>query len=229
MLSLWLLQSWDLFKRRPFLWMLFLLASFPGLTLGVISPFLGIIIAVMCLFFGVGLAAYVDKQLDSLQSLLRQCVPLALMAALTLVSCWFVFRLLANLSSNEAQNISLFFWQGTQKFTALQSQPWRLMTAGFYELAIVALIFTLLMLTSFASWFSFPLMTLNSYVWSVAKSEGQQAATRLRSGMTRLMYSSGLLIIFGLGWLPCLTPLVYLLISLLMYVTYKEAFIVSGL
>ncbi len=225
MLSHWLLQSWNLLWRHPLLWAMFLFVSSPLLALGVISPFLGILFAVLCLFLGVSVAAYADKQLASLQCLLRQCLPLALLAALALVSCWLVFRILADLNSNNAQNIALFFWLGSQKLTALQSQTWRLLTAGLFELAIVTLIFTLLMLTSFASWFSFPLMTLKGYVWSVAKSEGQQAAIRFRPGMTRLMYSSGLLIIFGLGWLPCLTPLVYLLISLLMYVTYKEAFI----
>lgn len=230
MLSQWLKQACALLLAEPILWLAYLLFMVVVLALGIVSQALTIFFAVTTLFVGVGLAAYSDRAFRaakklSLAGVIRQTLPLAIMAALSLVAFWFSFRVIANLFSGEWHKIPQFFWQGLGGIPDWQNKPLRELSAVLYEIAIVSLIFTLLMLTSFASWFSFPLMTFNDYRWSLAKGVGNEASAKFRQAMTRLMYSSGLVIILGLGWLPFLTPMVYMFIAALMYTSYREAFV----
>jgi len=100
----------------------------------------------------------------------------------------------------------------------------RQLAGWLYSSAIVALIFVLLMLTTFASWFSYPLMLFKNYTWSQAKEQGNKAVTRHLSAIYKLLGFVFAAVFIGGGMMPLLTPVLYALVSTLMYVSYQTIF-----
>ena len=97
--------------------------------------------------------------------------------------------------------------------------------AGWLYLpAIITLLFTLLMLTTFASWFSYPLMLFKDYSWSQARQQGNKASVKNQAAMYKLLAFIFSAVFIGAGIMPLLTPILYMMVSTLMYVSYKTVF-----
>jgi hypothetical protein len=225
----WLSQALWLIGREPWVWIGYMLII--GLLLGVgrVSLALGVFLSVTSLFVGVGVAKYTDLKSSaghsvSLYWAISKSLPLALLAALSIVLCWFVFRLAANIYSEEWEKIGQFFYYWELTPENMDDKSLRQLAGWFYSSAIVALIFVLLMLTTFASWFSYPLMLFKSYTWSQAKEQGNKAVTRHLSAIYKLLGFVFAAVFIGGGMMPLLTPVLYALVSTLMYVSYQTIF-----
>jgi hypothetical protein len=84
------------------------------------------------------------------------------------------------------------------------------------------LIFILLMLNTFGSWFSYPLMLFNSYSWSEAKAQGDWITAKNRGAIYRMLGFIFLNAVLCSGIIPLFTPVLYMLVSTLMYLSYKD-------
>lgn len=225
----WLSQALWLINRAPLVWIGYTL--FIGFLLGIgrVSLALGVFLSVTSLFVGVGVAKYVDLKGSAGHSVgffwaVNKSLPLAVLAAVTMVLFWFVFRLIANVYSGEWDKIAQFFFYWELTPENLEDKSLRQLAGWLYASAIAALIFVLLMLTSFASWFSYPLMLFKDYTWSQAKEEGNKAVTKHQSAMFKLLGFVFAVVFIGGGVMPLLTPVLYMLVSTLMYVSYQAIF-----
>ncbi|WAK02903.1 hypothetical protein [Methylobacter sp. YRD-M1] len=225
----WLSQALWLIGREPLVWIGYMLVI--GLLLGVgrVSLVLGVFLSVTSLFVGVGVAKYTDLKRSaghsaSLYWAISKSLPLAVLAALSIVLCWFVFRLATNIYSEEWEKIAQFFYYWELTPENMDDKSLRQLAGWFYSSAIVALIFVLLMLTTFASWFSYPLMLFKNYTWSQAKEQGNKAVARHLGAIYKLLGFVFAAVFIGGGMMPLLTPVLYALVSTLMYVSYQTIF-----
>jgi hypothetical protein len=222
----WLKQSLLFISRDPIVWVSYTLLMGVLLSVGRISPALGIFLAVVCLFVGVGIAKYIDmkssEQRVSLSYAITKSLPLAILAATIIVLCWFVFMAMANIFSGEPEKIGQFFfyWQLTPE--NLNHKTSQELASWLYGYANVALIFTLLMMTTFASWFSHSLMLFKDYSWSTAKEVGNQLMTKHQNALYKLLGFVFLEAVLCASVTPLLTPVLYMLTSTLMYISYKN-------
>ena len=222
----WLKQSLLFISRDPIVWVSYTLLMGALLVLGRVSPALGIFLAVICLFVGVGIAKYIDmkssEQRVSLAYAINKSLPLAILAATVIVLCWFVFMVMANIFSGEPEKIGQFFfyWQLTPE--NLNRQTSREIASWIYGYANITLIFTLLMMTTFASWFSHSLMLFKDYSWSVAKETGNELMTKHQNALYKLLGFVFLEAVLCASITPLLTPVLYMLTSTLMYISYKN-------
>ncbi|HEY5139095.1 MAG TPA: hypothetical protein VIJ25_07225, partial [Methylococcales bacterium] len=173
----WLRDSLIFVSRGPWVWAGYTLFTGVILVLGRVSLALGIFLSVTSLFVGIGVAKYIDLKYSKENPVgffwaVNKSLPLAVLAASTIVVFWFVFMLVANLFTGEFYKIGqfFFFWELTPE--NLNHRSTREIADWIYSYANVTLIFTLLMLTTFASWFSYPLMLFKDYSWSQAKVDG---------------------------------------------------------
>ncbi|MDD2722590.1 MAG: hypothetical protein PHH59_01025 [Methylovulum sp.] len=225
----WLQQSLWFIKLRPWVW--FGYSGLVGmvLVLGKISLALGVFAAVASLFVGVGVAKYIDMKASSDTPVgfawaVNKSLPLAVLAAGSIVVCWFVFMLVASLLSGEYYKIPQFFfhWEFTPE--NLNRETTRDVVGWMYSYANVTLIFTLLMLTSFVGWFSHPLMLFKNTRWSEAKEQSDYAVSRNQGAMYKMLGFVFLEAVLCSTLTPLLTPVLYMLVSTLMYVSYKSIF-----
>ncbi len=228
-LSGWLWASLGLFSQAPLLWLLYLLVSAVLLAGTHFSLALGIFINVVQLLVGVGLAGYVDNKrqglpFPALKSAISRSLPLAVLAASAIVLVWLVFRVSVSLYTNEPGAILAFFYDGQWLPERYQEMNLRQLSGWIYASSISILVFVLLMLTSFASWFSYSLMLFDEYPWSQAKTLGDEAVTIYAKPFYQLMLLVFLLVIVMARILPWLTPVMYIWVALLMYASYKDVF-----
>jgi hypothetical protein len=227
----WLKQSLLFINREPLVWLGYTIFMGVVLVLGRISPALGIFLSVTCLFVGVGIAKYIDmkssEQRVNLSYAINKSLPLAVLAASTIVLCWFVFMALANIYSGEPHKIGLFFfyWQLTPE--NLNHKSSRELASWLYGYANVALIFTLLMMTTFASWFSHSLMLFKDYSWSLAKEVGNELMVKHQNALYKLLAFVFFEAMLCASVTPLLTPVLYMLTSTMLYVSYKSIFEVN--
>jgi hypothetical protein len=225
----WLQQSLVFVSRAPVVWFGYSLCVGVLLMLGRISMILGIFSAVTCLFVGVGVAKYIDLKTTSANPVgffwaINKSLPLAVLAATAIVSCWFVFMTIANIFSGDLNKIGQFFfnWQLTPEYMKHRSIP---QIAGWlYAYANAALIFVLLMLTSFVSWFSHPLMLFKNMSFTQAKEQSELVVAKNQGAMYKTL---GFILIEALlcsTVTPLLTPILYMLTSTMLYVSYKSVF-----
>jgi uncharacterized membrane protein len=118
-----------------------------------------------------------------------------------------------------------FFWELTPENLIHKST--REIANWIYAYANVTLIFALLMLTTFASWFSYPLMLFKNQRWSEAKEQGNYAVSRNQNAMYKMLAFIFAEAILCTTVTPLLTPVLYMLTSTMMYVSYKGIFEVS--
>jgi hypothetical protein len=226
--SNWLKQALLFINREPVVWVGYTLFIGIVLVLGRISLALGIFLAVTCLFVGVGIAKYMDikatPQRVKLSWAISQSLPLAVLAASTIVLCWFIFMAIAAIYSGEFYKIGQFFfyWQLTPE--NLNKPSSREIASWIYGYANVTLIFTLLMMTSFASWFSHSLMLFKDYSWSKAKEQGNKAVNKHQNALYKLLGFVFFEAILCASITPLLTPVLYMLTSTLLYVSYRNIF-----
>jgi len=230
--SLWLKQSLLFISRGPMTWAGYTLFVGILMTLGRVSLALGILLSVTSLFVGVGVAKYIDLKYSADNPVgfywaINKSLPLAVLAASTIVVFWFAFMVVANLFTGELYKIGrfFFFWELTPE--NLNHKLTREIADWIYAYANVTLIFTLLMLTTFASWFSYPLMLFKDYSWSQAKEEGNYAVKRNQNAMYKMLGFIFAEAIFCTTVTPLLTPVLYMLTSTMMYVSYTRIFEVS--
>jgi hypothetical protein len=225
----WLRDSLQFIGRGPTVWFGYCLALGMLMMLGRISLALGVFVSVAGLFAGVGVAKYIDLKHsgDSPVALgwaLKKSLPLAILAAGSLVFFWGLFRVIAGIAAGDWHNIVKFFfdWEFTPE--NLQRPTTRELAIWLFGYANVALIFCLLMLSSFASWFSYPLMLFRNYSWSAAKEEGRTALSQCSGAFYKMQGFIFLQALLCLSVTPLLTPVLYMLTSTMMYVSYQSLF-----
>lgn len=223
----WLRESLQFIGRGPVVWLGYSLVTGLLMTVGRLSLALGVFVSVTSLFVGVGIAKYIDLKYrrDNPVALLwavKKSLPLAILAAGSLVFFWFVFRALAGIFAGDWQAIGQFFfyWEFTPEKMARQTT--RELAIWLFGYANVALIFCLLMLNSFASWFSYPLMLFRNYGWSAAKEKGRAALSEHPNAFYKMIGFIFLQAVLCLSVTPLLTPVLYMLTSTMMYVSYQS-------
>ncbi|MDO9106605.1 MAG: hypothetical protein Q7U57_16775 [Methylovulum sp.] len=225
----WLQQSLQLLGRLPWMWAGYALFVGVLLVVGRISPALGIFSAVTSLFLGVGLAKYSDLKTSSEHPVnfywaVNKSLPLAVIAAGSIVVCWFVFMAIACLLAGEADKIPQFFFHWELTAEHFNRQSTREIADWIYSYANVALIFTLLMQNSFIGWFTHPLMLFNDARFSQAKEQSQRAVSKNQQAIYKLLGFIFVEAVLCTTVTPLLTPVLYVLVSVMMYVSYKSIF-----
>ena len=227
--STWLQQSLWFIKLRPLIWLGYSVLVGILLILGKMSMAAGILAAVTSLFVGVGVAKYIDMQVNAenpvtLVWAIKKSLPLAILAAISIVACWFIFMLIASLLSEEYYKIPQFFfhWELTEQ--NLVRENLRDVLGWLYSYANVTLIFVLLMLNSFVGWFSHPLMLFNDTSWSQAKSQSDWAMARNQGAIYKMLGFICFEAILCSTVTPLLTPILFTLTSTIMYVSHKSLF-----
>jgi hypothetical protein len=102
----WLKQSLVFVSRGPWVWAGYTLFVGVLMTLGRVSLALGIFLSVTSLFVGVGVAKYIDIKYSAENPVgfywaINKSLPLAVLAASTIVVFWFSFMAIANLITGE--------------------------------------------------------------------------------------------------------------------------------
>ena len=230
--SVWLKQSLLFVSQGPWVWAGYTLFVGMIMPLGRVSLALGILLSVTSLFVGVGIAKYIDLKYSAENPVgfywaINKSLPLAVLAAGTIMVFWFVFMAVANLFTGELYKIGQFFFYWELTPENLNHKSTREIANWIYAYANITLIFTLLMLTTFASWFSYPLMLFKSYRWSHAKVDGDYAVSRNQNAIYKLLGFTFAEAILCTSVTPLLTPVLYMLTSTMMYVSYKGIFEVS--
>lgn len=221
----WLVRAFELANKKPVLWLGCVLVVGLLLAVGRVSLALEIVLAVASLFIAVGIVAAIDRDEPvRMLAVIKRQLPLALTLATILMLCWFAFRVVANINGGEPEKIFQFFfhWELTQE--NLTDKTLRELMVWLYSAGIVALAFVLLMLASFGSWFSYPLMLFQGCGWFEARELGRQAFNQHTGAMVKLGVFLLLGALIGMGLVPLLTPLFYMLVATLMYVTYRDVF-----
>lgn len=225
----WLQESLLFVKLDPWIWCGYTVAVGLILLIGTLSLALGIVCAVASLFVGVGVCKYIDMRHNKetyqpLSWAIKKSLPLALLAGIAIMACWFVFMAFSNLLSGEYGKILDFFLQLDFSDLHIKRRTVREISSQFYDYATVTLMFTLLMLCTLANWFSYPLMLFQDYGLSRAKDLGiSTLATRRKTFYNMLGFIFFEALMCG-GLTPLLTPVLYMLTSTLMYVSYKHLF-----
>ncbi|MGR9085970.1 MAG: hypothetical protein ACU841_02725 [Gammaproteobacteria bacterium] len=227
--GVWLKESLLFVGRDPVVWIAYTVLVGILLLVGRISLALGIFAAVTSLFVGVGINKYIDLKYSGdnpvgLFWAIGKSLPLAILAALTMVFCWFGFNVAANLLSGEIEKIGRFFFYWELTPENLKRKSVREVAYWFYTYANVTLIFVLLMLSTFASWFSYPLMLFRNYSFSQAKVEGNHRISRHQGAYHKLLGFTFLQTLLCSSVTPLLTPVLYMLVSTMMYVSYQSLF-----
>jgi hypothetical protein len=227
--SNWLKQSLLFVSRGPLVWAGYTLFTGILMTVGRASLALGILLSVTSLFVGVGVAKYIDLKYSAENPIgfywaVNKSLPLAVLAAGTIMIFWFAFTVVANLFTGEWYKIGqfFFFWELTPE--NLNHKSTRETADWIYSYSNITLIFTLLMLTTFASWFSYPLMLFKNHSWSQAIELGNHAVTRNQNAMYKMLGFIFAEAILCTTVTPLLTPVLYMLTSTVMYVSYKGIF-----
>ncbi|MDD5266844.1 MAG: hypothetical protein PHO08_06915 [Methylococcales bacterium] len=230
--SAWLKQSLLFVSQGPWVWAGYTLFVGMIMPLGRVSLALGILLSVTSLFVGVGIAKYIDLKYSAENPVgfywaINKSLPLAVLAAGTIMVFWFAFMVVANIFTGELYKIGQFFFYWELTPENLNHKSTREIANWIYAYANITLIFTLLMLTTFASWFSYPLMLFKSYSWSQAKEDGDYAVSRNQNAIYKLLGFTIAEAILCASVTPLLTPVLYMLTSTMMYVSYKGIFEVS--
>lgn len=226
----WLRKSLLFIRHEPWLWFGYTLLIALLLCIGRISYALGIFTAVVSLFVGVGIAKYIDlkhyapERSVGLMWAIQKSLPLAIIAGFAIVICWFIFAALANILNGQWQMITYFFfdWQFTPE--NLRGRDTRELAIWLYGYANITLIFTLLMMATFASWYSYPLMLFKDYSWSQAKEIGNQETHKQKDAYFKTLAFLIFEAILCTEITPLLTPVLYMLTSTFIFLTYKSSF-----
>ena len=225
----WLKQTLLFVSRGPLVWAGYSLFVGIMMTLGRVSLALGIAFSVTSLFVGIGVAKYIDLKYSvenpvGFNWAINKSLPLALLAAISIVIFWFVFMLAANLLTGEYYKIARFFFYWELTPENLNHKSTRDIAIWIYSYANITLIFTLLMLTTFANLFSYPLMLFKNYSWSKAIEGGNYVVARNQKVIYKMLGFIFAEALLCTTVTPLLTPVLYMLTSTMMYVSYKSLF-----
>ncbi len=225
----WLRKSLLFIRQDPWVWFGYCLFVAVILCIGRVSYALGITASVVSLFVGVGVAKYIDlkRSPDGSVGLLwaiQKSLPLAIIGGLAVMVCWFIFAAMANILNGQWQMIGYFFfdWQLTPENLARRDM--RELAIWLYGYANITLIFTLLLMATFASWYSYPLMLFKGYSWSRAKEVGRQESAKHKEALYKTIIFLIFQALLCTEITPWLTPVLYMLTSTFMYISYKRFF-----
>lgn len=228
--SAWLKDSLQFIGRGPVVWFGCCLVIGLLMALGRLSLALGVFVSVTSLFVGVGVCKYIELKYRAdkpvaLPWAVKKSLPLAILAAGSLVFFWALFRTIAGIVAGDWHNIVRFFfdWEFTPENLARQTTT-RELAIWLFGYANVALIFCLLMMNSFASWFSYPLMLFKNSRWSTAKEQGRVALSGCANAFYKMQGFILLQAVLCLSVTPLLTPVLYMLTATMMYVSYQSLF-----
>ena len=226
----WLRKSILFIRHKPWIWFGYCVFIALILCVGRISYALGIFSGVVSLFVGIGVAKYIDlkhytpEKSVGLLWAIKKSLPLGIIFGVVIVICWFIFSALANILNGQWQMISYFFfdWQYTNE--NLRGRDSRELAIFLYGYANITLIFTLLMMATFASWYSYPLMLFKDYTWSQAKEIGRQESAKHKEAYYKTLVFLVFEAILCTEITPWLTPLLYMLTSTMIFSSYKSFF-----
>ena len=144
----WLKQTLLFVSRGPLVWGGYTLFVGIMMTVGRASLALGILFSVTALFVGIGIAKYLDLRFSSENPVgfywaINKSLPLAVLAATSVVTIWFAFMLIANLLSGEYYKITQFFFYWELTPDNLNRKSMREIAIWIYSYANITLIFTL--------------------------------------------------------------------------------------
>lgn len=118
----WLQQSLRFIGRAPLTWFGYSIAIGILMTLGRMSLALGVLVSITSLFVGVGVAKYIDLKYSGDNPVafgwaVRKSLPLAILAAGSLVLFWGLFRTVAGIAAGDWDAILRFFfdWSSPQQ------------------------------------------------------------------------------------------------------------------
>lgn len=225
----WLKQSLNFVKYDPTVWLGYSAVLGLSMPVGHVSLALGVFLSVTGLFVGVGVAKYIDMKRNGenpvgLVWAVKKSLPLAVLCSAAIVVCWFVLMVAANILKGEYQRILLFFFHYELTPEILRTFLLTETAAWVYGYANVALFFTLLMVGSFVGWFVHPLMLFQNMSWSEAKAKSAQATAANQAALYQLYGFVFVQALLCSGLTPLLTPVLYMLTSTLLYVSYKSLF-----
>jgi hypothetical protein len=226
----WLRKSLLFIRRGPAVWVGYCLYIAVVMCLYRMSYALGIFASVVCLLVGVGICKYIDMKHTAPENAVgfawavKKSLPLAVILGGMIVICWFIFSALANILNGEITQIPRFFFYWQYSPEVWHRQTTRELAIWLFGYANLTLIFTLLMLASFASWYSYPLMLFKDYTWSQAKESGEREASNHREAIYKTLAFLVFEAILCIEITPLLTPVLYMLSSTFMFISYKDYF-----
>lgn len=223
-------QSLIIIGSELWLWIGVTIAIAGLLVLGRPFPILGVFNTIMSVFLCVGLAKYCDlkhthpKTAPTLSWVIKTSLPLAILVAIGIDLCWFVFMTAAYILSGAPAKIMIFFvnWQVLQHIPEFDNV--HNFAAWLFTYANIALSFGLLILSAFVGWFTHPLMLFNNTRFSKAKQKSANAASQHRSALVKTI---GFIIFQAFlcsTVTPLLTPVLLVLTGCLIYNSYKVTF-----
>ncbi|GAB6139724.1 hypothetical protein JCM14076_04530 [Methylosoma difficile] len=222
-------QALNYVKYSPGVWLGYCAVVGALLIVGHISLALGVFSAVTSLFVGVGIAKYIDMKRNDenpvgLMWAIKKSLPLAVLAGALIVLCWFAFMAIANLLKGEYYRILQFFFNIELTSAHLQSFFFTETAAWMYAYANIALIFALLMVSTFVGWFTHPLMLFQGLNFSEAKAQNDEVMPKNAGAIYKLMGFVFVEALLCSEITPLLTPALYMVTSTLIYVSYKSLF-----
>lgn len=224
----WLQQALVLLGSSYILWIIYGLLISILLVIGRFSPAFGIFSSISSLFVGVGLAKYCDLKKSTapvnLYWAVNKSIPLAVLAASSIVVFWFIFMALASLLNGEAHKIGQFFLYLDLLNGKINLQTTRELAGWLFSYANVGLIFMLLMLNTFVGWFTHALMLFQDLGFTEAKEKSTYALSRNQASLYKLWAFIFFEALLCSSVTPLLTPVLYVLVSALMFVSYKSIF-----
>jgi hypothetical protein len=221
----WLQQSLRFVLKAPLVWGGYCVFIAAVLVIGHISFALGVFCAVTSLLVGVGVAKYIDMADEvGFYWAVKKSLPLSILAATVIVVFWFVFMAFANILNGEAYKIGQFFFNWELTPENLNLQTTRELAGWLYSYANIALVFVILMLSTFANWFSFPLMLFKGYSWSKAKTAGIEKLAKHKVAVYKMLGFIVLEAVLCSSVTPLLSPVLFMLTSTMMFVSYKSLF-----
>lgn len=225
----WLRESLAFISRGPLVWVGYTIFVGIMMTIGRISLALGIVLSVTSLFVGIGVAKYIDLKYSVENPVgfywaINKSLPLAVLAGFTIVIFWFLFMLIANLLTGDYYKIVQFFFYWELTPENLNQRSTQEIAIWIYSYANITLIFTLLMLTTFANWFIYPLMLFKDNSWSLAIEKGSYAVIRNQKAIYKMLGFIFVEALLCTTVTPLLTPVLYILTSTMMYVSYASVF-----
>ena len=96
--------------------------------------------------------------------------------------------------------------------------------AGLAAVPGIGPVFVLMMMMTFASWFSYALMLFKDFSWSRAKEAGKQEEASCRDALYKTLAFLVGEAILCTEVTPFLTPVLYMLTSTFMFISYKDYF-----
>lgn len=226
----WLRKAFLFFRGHFRLWFAYVLVVAFGMMITGISQALGILFAVTSLFLGVAIAKYADIKETTPESTItltwaiNNSLPLSVIAGLAVMVFGFVVSTVVKIADGDYAGVFRYFFYFQLSPDVLDRVSLGDLGAWLFGYANLSLIFVLLMSLVFASWFSFPLMLFKGLPWSRAKLDGKQEEANCRDVLYKTVCSLVVTAFLCIELAPLLTPVLYAMTSILIFISYRDYF-----